>query len=141
MENKLFYCKFIVPRHSSKKNEKVARKSGRRLFIGKSEKARFAENWMIQKMIEHRGLQKTIESDVSIKFLFHFPAEVYITKAGTRSKKLNDLSNLVELPADCLQKTGIILNDQQICSLDGSRRLESPDGNYWLEIEISEFVK
>jgi Holliday junction resolvase RusA-like endonuclease len=111
------------------------------MFIGKSSKAKFAEDWMIRKLSEARkSLDKSITCDINAKMLFYFPKDIFTTKKGDRSKKLNDLSNLIELPADVMQKVSIINNDQQIVSLDGSRRIESPDEHYWLEITLTEAV-
>lgn len=108
------------------------------MFISKSDRARFAENWLIKKLSEERkNLDKMITCDINAKYTFYFPKSLFLTRLNVRSKKLNDLSNLVELPSDVMQKVSIIENDQQICGLDGSRRLLSPDDNCWLEIELS----
>lgn len=45
-----------------------------------------------------------------------------------------DLSNLIELPADCLQSAGIIENDTDIVSFNGTGRF--PGKQNELEIEI-----
>lgn len=120
----LFKVTLNLDRHSSKKNEKVARRRGKSLFIGKSEKALSAEIKMMKQLVLARQkLKETIKEDISAKFTFIFPKSVYFTKQGERSKKLPDLSNLYELPQDCLQKSQIIENDTQICSHDGSRRV------------------
>ena len=48
-----------------------------------------------------------------------------------------DLSNLYQLPEDCLQQAGIIENDNLIESHDLSRRLHGPQNE--LEIFILRF--
>ena len=135
----LFKCKVQVPRHSSKKNEKEPRSAGGRIFIGKSDRAVMSEKWLTQKLTIEKLKQRveTIECDINAKFTFYFPKTIYFTKKGERSKKLGDLSNLLELPQDVMQKLKIIENDTQICSHDGSRRVPSEDGGYWLEIELT----
>lgn len=136
----LFSCKIQVPRHSSKKNEKVARLNYSKLFIGKSKKAKFTEDWILKKLHLERIKQRVdlITCDINARFIFYFPKTVYFTKNGERSRTIPDTSNLYELPADVLQKTRIIENDTQICSHDGSRRKPSDDNQYWLEIELTE---
>ena len=49
-----------------------------------------------------------------------------------RNKTIPDLSNLYELPQDCLERAGVIVNDRIIESHDLSRRLPSKQN----EIEI-----
>lgn len=133
----LFQICFKLDRHSSKKNEKVARHRGKKLFIGKSDKAILAENKMMQGLIRWRSTSaKTITEDVNAQFIFTFPHKVFYTKDGHRSKKLPDLSNLYELPQDCLQKCRIIENDTQICSHNGSQR-RAGTNEFWIEIILT----
>jgi len=135
----MFKCKVLVQRHSSKKNEKEPRRRGNKTFIGKSDRAKQAEDWLILKLRSEKLKQRidTITDDLNAKFTFYFPESVYYTKKGDRSKIIGDLSNLVELPADVMQKVEIIKNDTQIISLDGSRRLPIEGNNYFLEIELT----
>lgn len=135
----MFKCKVLVRRHSSKKNEKEPRRRGNKTFIGKSDRAKQAEDWLILKLRVEKLKQRidTITDDLNAKFTFYFPESVYYTKKGDRSKKLPDISNLYELPQDVMQKIQIIENDTQICSHDGSRRAVSHDNNYYLEIELT----
>lgn len=135
----MFKCKVLVQRHSSKKNEKEPRRRGNKTFIGKSDRAKQAEDWLILKLRSEKLKQRidTITDDLNAKFTFYFPESVYYTKKGDRSKKLPDISNLYELPQDVMQKIQIIENDTQICGHDGSRRAVSHDNNYYLEIELT----
>jgi len=135
----MFKCKVLVQRHSSKKNEKEPRRRGNKTFIGKSDRAKQAEDWLILKLRSEKLKQRidTITDDLNAKFTFYFPESVYYTKKGDRSKKLPDISNLYELPQDVMQKIQIIENDTQICSHDGSRRAVSHDNNYYLEIKLT----
>ncbi len=72
---------------------------------------------------------------VCFKFIFND----FFTKKNEQRRTLPDLSNLVQLPEDVLQKAGIIQNDSQIMSLDGSRRL--PGSSNYLEIYIWKFIE
>lgn len=153
----LFKCMIKVPRHASSKNEKeiYKRKNGQ-IFIGKDDKTIICQDVIRKHLFFERikqRLDKPILCDINAKFTFHFPETVYFTKRGPRSQNLPDLSNLYELPQDCLQynfckfKKGhpmfeelkIIGNDSQICSHDGSRRVPIKGTEYFLEIEITRF--
>lgn len=95
------------------------RRTGRR-FLGKSEQLQGmeanAEADLWEQKTAARGVVFPITEKLHATFLFyrdtHAPA---------------DLSNLYELVQDALQKTGIIKNDTQIESHDGSRKLYDPD--------------
>lgn len=134
----VFKCLVEVNKHGILKNSKRIMKkwSGQR-FIGKSEKAQYAQDYLNAVLMREKLKSKldTIDFDVNVKFVFHYPKSVYFTKAGKRSNKVGDLSNLYELPQDCLQKVGILANDGLIVSHDGSRRV--PAEKYMLEIEIT----
>lgn len=69
---------------------------------------------------------------------FKFIMDNYYNKDGSRNKNIADLSNLIELPQDCLQAAEIIANDGQIDSLDGSERIHGIQN--LLIIEIYEFI-
>lgn len=138
----LFYTKFPVPYHGIKKNSKqiAYNRKTNKTFIRSSDKALFLQKWLIQKLTAEKLKKRidTISQDISIKFIFYFPESIYYTKQGIRSKKVADISNLYQLPEDVLQKVGIIENDSQIESHDGSRRRPINDNTAWLEIEITE---
>ncbi len=137
----LFYAKFPTPFHGIKKNSKEIgynRATGKR-FIRSNDRAKFVENWLIQKLTVEKLKQRldTIEHDISAKFTFYFPESVYYTKKNVRSQKVPDLSNLFESIQDALQKAKVITNDSMIVSLDGSRREPINDNTTWLEIELT----
>jgi Holliday junction resolvase RusA-like endonuclease len=140
----LFECYFEVPRHSSKKNEKVARfnRASGKGFVGKSSKAKFAEDWMLKRLVIEKLKKRmdTITVDINADLIFYFPKSVYFTKAGVRSKKLPDASNLYELPQDCLQKVVIIENDTLIESHHGTgpRRLPIDGTKYFIKITLTQ---
>ena len=134
-----FKCLVKVPRHSSKKNEKQPAKRGRRSFIMKTAAARHVEGVLCSELRKQRFINRAFEpvtGDVWAQFTFFFPKSVYFTKKGQRSKKIPDLSNLYLLPEDCLQKVGIIEDDTQVESHDGSRRAPIDGDQYWLEIKL-----
>jgi len=137
----LFNCTLNVSKFGILKNSKqilINRKTGRH-FIAKSDDASKLEAELLRKLHIERIKQRldTITCDVNAKFIFHYPKTVYYTKKGERNKKVGDLSNLIQLPEDCLQKSGIIQNDVQIYSLDGSCRKPIDSNNYFLEIELT----
>lgn len=135
----LFYAKIDVAHHFSKKNAYSVFRAGRKAFLGKSQKFRSAEDSMVLQLRSQRnklGISEPIGSDLWALCLFYF--ENYnIRKKNRRNKKLNDLSNLFELPMDCLKTAGVIVDDTQICSFDLSRRL--PGMKNELEIFLIEY--
>jgi len=138
----LFQAYFRCLRHSSKKNEKRIHNAGSRQWIGSSNKATECEKWMMRALQNEKlkqRLDKPIECDISAKFIFYFPKTVYYTKKGERSKSLSDLDNLTQLPLDCLQKSGVILNDTLVCSFDGTRRMPIDGTDYYIKIELTKF--
>ena len=137
----LFSCKIEVPYHGIKKNSKQIafnRATGNR-FIRSNDRAKFAEDWIIQKLRAERLKKRleTITTDINATFIFYFPSTVYYTKKNQKSKKIADLSNLYETVQDALQKANIIENDCQIESHDGSRRKPIDENKYYLEIILS----
>ena len=148
-ENKVFedwdlLCHMSIPvdRHVVKKNGRTIFQNGKRLFPGKSKELREAEKHLIQKMsyIKGRcGIRVPIDFDVWIMFWFIFPKEEYYTKKGVRKKTLPDLSNLYELPQDCLETAKVLSNDSYIVSHDGSRRL--PGDKWELQIRVFQASK
>lgn len=138
----IFKCSIPVDNHITKKNHMEVHRVGSVSKIGKSSALTVAEKILIQRLILAKlqsRLDQPIECDIQVKFTFHF--KNYWTKPknkkdiSRRNKKLGDLSNLFQLPEDCLILAGIIADDQQICSYDGSRRLPGPENR--LDIEIS----
>jgi len=122
----LFHAEFTVPFHAVKKNGKSLyknRASGQ-MFVGSNKRVKEAEKEMCQilQLVKkrHTHLNFPLTEDIHLEVIFTF--KDYFTKHMVRRKTLPDLSNLIELPQDCLQKVGIIENDSQVCFLDGSRR-------------------
>lgn len=129
----LFYIRIPVESHVVKKNNRPIWR-GR---LGKSAVLRSAEEYLIQ-VLRRETLKLPslpITQDVSAKMTFFFHEKKFFTKKGARNKKLPDISNLYQLVEDCLQKAGVLFDDNLIDNHDGSRRLPHPDRNY-LEIEL-----
>lgn len=121
----VFYAKIDVDSHISKKNNRPIFRAGNKSVLGKSQKLRSAEDKMVLQLRSQRnglGIYEPIRHDLWCLLLFFFK-DYHLKKESKRSRRVNDLSNLFELPADCLQAAEIIENDSQICSFDLSRRL------------------
>lgn len=142
----IFHCFMRLEKHTVKKNKrpiKINHRTGNR-FIGKSNELVCAEQQMInifRRQILRSKDFKIIDRPIWCVFLFYFPEDDFVVKNGPRkgrmSGRLPDLSNLYELPQDCLQKAGVIANDNLICSHDLSRRL--PGLTCALEVFIFEY--
>ena len=117
----IYHAYFPVDEHVVKKNNRnifVNKKTGR-MFPGKSKKLVSAENWLtmcFKSQLAKWGLSLPIQVPVKAQFVFYYPEDEFYTKQGTISRKLPDLSNLYQLPEDCLQAAGVIQNDWQIFS-------------------------
>lgn len=81
-------------------------------MLGKSDALVAAEEEAYYQLKEQMRGDYPVLGKLHVKFLFY-----------RKDQRHTDLSNLIEFPADCLQRAGIIENDVQIESLDGSRKL------------------
>lgn len=141
----LFHAKIPVAEHISKKNNRPILKNRRTgiSFIGKGDRLKSAEQallYNLQRRASDMGLAEPIKGNLWALFKFYFPGSKLYTRKEIRSSRIPDLSNLYELPQDCLQAARIIKNDNQIQAHDGSRILESPDSNHYLEIFLFSFT-
>lgn len=139
----LFKCSIELPKFPIKKNSKQIfqnRATGQR-FIGSNSKAQYLMNYLNAQLLKEKLKNRidTIEHDINAEMVFMFPKSVYFTKAGKRSNKVADLSNLFEAVSDGLQKAGIISNDSLINGFNGSKR-EAGEDKYILKIIITEAV-
>ena len=122
MSEVLFECAFDVSKHFSQKNTK-------RIFrnrLVQDPKEQHHKNYLIQKLNLARlknKLDEPISCDINLSIAFIFPKSVYFTKKNQRSKKLPDLSNLIQGPEDALIKARIIEDDTQVISLDNCQRV------------------
>jgi len=117
--------------HVVKKNNRPIFRRGRgrgKTFLGKTDRLINAEGYYLLEMTKQAATQGAgypIDFPIWVIFLFYFSPTDYFTKKGQISLTLPDLSNLYQLPEDCLQKAGVIKNDSLIHSHDLSRRLVS----------------
>ena len=101
-------------------------------FIGKSKRLKDAERIGTLELISQRNTQKMahpIRGPVQVTFLFY-----------RDNRRPADLANLIALPSDLLQATGIIENDSQIESHDGSRKYYDKE-NPRTEIIVREYIE
>lgn len=135
----LFHAYIPLASHCVKKNSRPIfrnQKTGR-VFLGKSPALHSAEETIVThfKSIKNRcHLLEPIKDPVWMMALFKFSHEQFYTKKGLISKNLPDQSNLYQLPEDCLQQAGVIVDDGQIYSHDWSRRLP------WHETALEIFI-
>ena len=136
----LFHCKIPVERHISKKNSRPIHKRGGKAVLGKSEDLRKQEQylrWAFNGSAEKQEIKDSIECEIQAIYHFHFGPEI------SRQYHLSDLSNLFEIVSDCLQENprrnlrGVIKNDKQIKSYDGSRKFKN--NNSFLEVFLIRF--
>lgn len=124
----LFHTYIPLESHTVKKNSRPIlrnRRTGAR-FIGKSSTLLLAENELVAEFrsaARHMKEFKTIDQPCWAMMLFYFDHDEFFTKKGTVSRNIGDLSNLYELPQDCLKTAGIITDDSIIFSHDLSRRI------------------
>lgn len=139
LDNLLFMASIPVEKHVIKKNSRTifSNRATGRMFPGKSIGLRSAEQYLTSKLKDFAqgfGIHEPISQPVWVIFHFYFEKSLYFTKKGQRNKNLPDLSNLYELPQDCLEMAGILENDNLIDSHDWSRRI--PAENSRLDIFI-----
>lgn len=134
----LFHAKIPVEKHIIKKNSRPIHRHGSRPFIGKSAELKRGENFLRQQLLLNaweQKIQKPIECELQAIYHFHHGPEI------SRSYALSDLSNLIEIVSDSLQTTkrqaGVILNDRQIKSLDGTRKFKN--STTYLEVFLLKF--
>lgn len=111
----------------TKKNSQIPikTKSGK-YFIIQSKQYRDYEKiclWQIKE--QYKG--ETIINKISLKALYFMP-----------DRRLPDLLNLLQATADIVEKGGVIENDKNIVSFDGSRIMEFDKENPRTEIYIEE---
>lgn len=136
----LFRAVIDVEKHTVKKNSKSAFFSKRlqKAWVTRSPDAIKAQGYLEKILSLERNRQlhgETIHGDIHVCCIFYF--KDYWTKDMVRSKKLPDLDNLLCLPLDALTNSGLIEDDNNVCSLDGSRRKPGPKNV--LEILVMDF--
>lgn len=129
LQDRIIYHAYIpLERHLSKKNGRTIGRAGNRLIPTKSYELVQTEKTLVTEFLKQRPENfETIESPIWAIFLFYFEKTKFFTKKKEINRKLPDLSNLYELPQDCLQDAGIIANDSLVWSHDLSRRLPAAE--------------
>jgi Holliday junction resolvase RusA-like endonuclease len=139
--NILFSALIPVEKHAVKKNGRniYRNRKTNRVFLGKSEKLKSAENYLINHFYNLKFKQRleTIDCGINAQFVFYFPESEYFTKKGARNQKLPDISNLYQIVEDCLESSKIISNDTNIDSHDGSQRRPVVGDQHYLEIVLT----
>ncbi len=107
--------KFVIPGNpQTKKNSRtiyINKATGNR-FIGKSKRLQLAEDYFHTELLKQLLIFK-----YQSMFKYTFPLKDKLEveyKFYRGDKRKIDLSNLIELPNDCLQSAGIIADDSQI---------------------------
>lgn len=136
----LFSADIKVDAHYIKKNNRPLFKNNNgRLFLGKSAKLKQGERYLTDMVKLHYAGRTPISCDVALRCLFFYSPKDYFRKDGIRKKTIGDLSNHYQLVEDCLQAAGVIIDDRQIQSHDGSRIL--PNGETSLRIVLTRFAE
>lgn len=128
LDKLLYYFCVNVESHVVKKNRRpiYTNKATGKTFIGKSKELSSAEQFLelqLKSQANKQGLKEPINEPIWAILHFYFPRDIFFTQKNEISKKLPDLSNLLELPMDSLQKAGVLENDTLVHSFDLSRRL------------------
>lgn len=114
----------VVDRHIVKKNRRPIFMRGNRPFVGKSDDLKHAQNHLelhFESALEASRNGKPIDEPVWVIYWFEIPKSYAITKKGEVRKNLAELSNLYELPQDCMESAGLLVSDGQIQAHDFSR--------------------
>ena len=137
---------FPVSRHAVLKNNKQIRKNRRtgQVFIGSNDKVIEAKENMLNYLEKYKKEYriKAVSNPVHVIFKFYF-TDFYVKTGkneGKKSKRIPDLSNLYQLPEDCLENALIIKDDAQIIAHDGSRALPSLKDYNYIEIKVLELI-
>lgn len=126
MKKLLFSISYQVPTHSIKKNQRPIYRDFKtgKPFLGKTQEKKDIENLHVSYLMQMACQQnlETITDDLEAEFLFVYPKQELFTLGKKPRRKLNlgDLSNLIQMPEDALQKAKIIKNDAQILSYGSS---------------------
>lgn len=116
--NPIYTAELKLAKHLSKKNSRPIYKRGKGHFLGKSAQLHLIEKYMTQMFMVaavKQGIKEPLDCRLHIKLTFLFE--------NKKSFILCDLSNLYELPQDCLQEAGVIKSDRLVFSHDGSRKI------------------
>ena len=110
----------------TKKNSQIPiRTKTGKFFIIQSKQYRAYEKDCLEQIREQWVLKPTLMSNLSVQALYYMP-----------DRRRPDLLNLLQATADIIEKAGVIGNDRDIVSFDGSRIMEVDKENPRVEIYI-----
>lgn len=89
----------------------------------------------------YRAYEKSAREQMALKSYKPFSGPVHVTTLYyLATARTPDLCNLMAATHDILERCGVILNDGQIKSVDGSRIMGKDATNPRVEIEITDYV-
>lgn len=134
MSKVFFYAEIEVQKHFSQKNDQTIRKKfgSRKKFISKGEKTKKYRRLLVNALsLAYKGETFTGPVNAAIKFFYG------MNKDGKPTFRVIDLTNLEAGVEDSLQKAGIISDDKNILSKDGSGRFHH-DGPPMIIVELTD---
>jgi Holliday junction resolvase RusA-like endonuclease len=102
----------------------VSSKNSRPIFINKATGSRFIGKSKTLKDYIESGLYELKKQRLDKSYAYIFPREMELQVTFlfyVKDKRARDLCNLIQAPQDLLKVAGIVTDDCQIKSLDGSR--------------------
>ena len=121
----------LTGRPITKKNSQIPikTKSGK-FFIIQSKQYRAYEKECLKQIFEQWGMRIGYAGNLTLQALYYMP-----------DRRRPDLLNLLQATADIVEKAGVIANDRDIVSFDGSRIMEVDKENPRVEIFIEEMME
>lgn len=123
--------KFIVisaPR-TKKTSQQIARVRGRTFIVQDKVKAAYQKTAVEQLAAQLAEVRQ--HGDFAT-----FDAPVQVSATFYRDKNLGDLVGYMQMIADCLEKAGVVVNDQLVQSWDGTR-MSKDAANPRTELEVT----
>ena len=123
--------KFIVisaPR-TKKTSQQIARVRGRTFIVQDKVKAAYQKTAVEQLSAQLAEVRQ--HGDFAT-----FDAPVQVSATFYRDKNLGDLVGYMQMIADCLEKAGVVVNDQLVQSWDGTR-MSKDAANPRTELEVT----
>jgi len=126
-----------VPR-TAKNSQRIAmnKKTGKRFIIAGKSAGTWGESAVGQLMEQYAHLRHRAKGTTG----YSITEDVHVKALIYRDRRTGDLDNFQHAIGDALQKAGVIKNDKQIESWDGSRKLIDRE-NPRVEIEIEPFTE
>lgn len=132
----LFHAKIEVHKHYKKHSDRpVYRRPDGKLKLGQNDEIFAGLHYLVQELYKQKnksGISEPLASQVWAIYFFHFPVNVYDKK----SNSFYNLSSLMPLVDEALEKSGLIESASQLCAYDWSRRLRNDKNPSTYELEI-----